>query len=241
MTEYIYKERTERNLPHWHPPGATLFVTFRLTNSIPKSVLRNYHAQKIWLEEETKRLKKLKQRDVDFEIVAHEKRLLEFRRQWFKKYDDIMDKVETGPQWLKVDQIARIMAEALHHRDDEVYRLDAYCIMSNHVHVVFTAFLNTEDLSEVMLPEGLRFFSRNPPLDKIMKSLKGWTSRQSNKVLGRTGTFWEPESFDHVVRNSAEFERIVKYVLNNPVKAGLVKSWQDWPWSFRRPVLSTIL
>ncbi len=241
MTEYIYKERTERNLPHWHPPGATLFVTFRLANSIPKSALRKYHAQKIWLEEETKRLKKLKLRDVDSEIVAHEKRLQEFRRQWFKKYDDIMDKAETGPLWLKVDQIARIMAEALHHRDGEVYRLDAYCIMSNHVHVVFTPFLNWEDLSEVMLPEGMRLISRNPPLDKIMKSLKGWTSRQSNKELGRTGTFWEPESFDHVVRNSVEFARIVKYVLNNPVKAGLVKSWQDWRWSYRRPELSSIV
>ncbi len=234
MKQYIYKEHTERNLPHWHPPGATLFVTFRLADTVPKPLLRLYYARKLWLEEETKRLIGLKLKDDSPEIVAHEQRLQDFRREWFMKFERILHKAETGPAWLKEEPVAKVVAEALHHRDGDVYRLDAYCIMSNHVHTVFMPFLSAEELREVMLPEGLRFISENPPLDKIMQSLKGWTAWSCNQVLGRKGTFWEDESYDHVVRDDTEFNRIVKYVLDNPVKAGLVEDWQEWKWSYQR-------
>ena len=68
----------------------------------------------------------------------------------------------------------------------------------------------------------------------IMKSLKGYTAHEANRILNRRGTFWEAESYDHFVRNDAEYDRIVRYVLNNPVKAGLVKNWRDWKWNWRR-------
>lgn len=234
MNGYIYKERTERNLPHWQPPGATLFVTFRLADTVPRPVLRLYYAQKQWLQEETKRLLSLKLKADAPELVAHEKRLEDFRRQWFMQFEEILHKAETGPTWLQEDSVAEQIAEALHHRDGTVYRLDAYCIMPNHVHTVFAPCLSAAELRAVMLPAGLRFSSRNPPLDKIMQSLKGWTAWKSNHVLERKGAFWEQESYDHVVDDEAEFERIVKYVLENPVKAGLVKDWQEWKWSYRR-------
>jgi REP-associated tyrosine transposase len=67
-----------------------------------------------------------------------------------------------------------------------------------------------------------------------MKSLKGFTAWECNRALGRKGTFWQQESYDHVIRDSAEFQRIVRYVLNNPVKAGLVKDWREWKWNYRR-------
>jgi len=65
-----------------------------------------------------------------------------------------------------------------------------------------------------------------------MKSLKGFTAREANKALHRQGAFWETESYDHWVRDDAELDRIVTYVLNNPVKAGFVRHWQDWPHSY---------
>ncbi len=222
MSEFIYKERTERNLPHYHPPRATLFVTFRLADTIPQSELRIYKAQKGTWDEKTKC------------IEARESEFQEFRRNWFAKFEDILHRANNGPTWLKDDQVAKIVADALLCRDGDVYRLDAYCIMSNHVHVVFAPSLSEEELREVSLPEGLRFVSKNPPLDAIMKSLKGYTAWGANRALGRKGTFWEEESYDHVVRDGAEFDRIVNYVLNNPVKAGLVKDWQEWKWSYRR-------
>jgi len=67
-----------------------------------------------------------------------------------------------------------------------------------------------------------------------MKSLKGYTAREANRILGRKGAFWEAESYDHVIKKDSEYERVVKYVLNNPVKAGLVKNWRDWKWNWRR-------
>ena len=85
-----------------------------------------------------------------------------------------------------------------------------------------------------MTPKGLVIESDKPPLSAIMQSLKGYTARKINLPLGRSGTFWEEESYDHVVRDEAEFARIVSYVLNNPVKAGLVQDWQEWKWSYKR-------
>jgi REP element-mobilizing transposase RayT len=211
-----------------------LFVTFRLAGSVPKPVLRLYRAEKKWLEEETRRIVRLKLEDDSPEMRAHESRFLDFQRGWFVKFEDILHKAESGPTWLKDENVARIVADALHNRDGKVYRLDAYSIMSNHVHAVFSPFLSERDLREVLLPEGLRFVSRNPPLDVIMKSLKGYTAWECNRVLQRKGTFWQSESYDHIVRDDGEFQRIVDYVLKNPVKAGLVKNWRDWKWNYQR-------
>jgi len=103
--------------------------------------------------------------------------------------------------------------------------------MSNHVHAVFAPFLIAAELRESRSFRSVSFLSENPPLDVIMKSLKGYTAWEANRVLGRKGTFWEQESYDHVVRDDAEFHRIINYVLNNPVKAGLVSDWRQWKWS----------
>jgi REP element-mobilizing transposase RayT len=66
----------------------------------------------------------------------------------------------------------------------------------------------------------------------ITKRIKGYTAREANKLLGRTGkTFWQDESFDHWARDRSEFFRIVKYIENNPVKAGLVDKPKNWQWS----------
>ena len=68
----------------------------------------------------------------------------------------------------------------------------------------------------------------------MMHSLKRYTSREANKFPGRTGQFWRPESYDHIVRDKAELERIILYMVNNSVSAGLVQDWRDWPWTYCR-------
>jgi REP element-mobilizing transposase RayT len=196
-------------------------VTFRLAGTIPKPLLRLYYAQKDWLKNETCRLAKLKLNDHSPEIQAHARRLADFQRHWFVKFEEVLHQAETGPTRLKDQTIAKIVADSLHYRDSKIYRLDAFSIMSNHVHVVFAPFVSERELREVMLPEGLAFFSRNPPLDAILKSLKGFTAWECNRALGRKGTFWQQESYDHVIRDSAEFQRIVRYVLNTRSKPDL--------------------
>jgi REP element-mobilizing transposase RayT len=232
---YIYKELTERHRPHFHPPGATLFLTFRLANSIPQGTLRLYHSEKDWLDGEAMRLPKLRLKDDSPELAAHEERLRQFHRNWFMRFEEILHKAETGPTWLKDERVAALVADALHWRDGRVYRLDTYFIMSNHVHTVFAPHLSESSLRGMQTEAGRVIFeSEDPPLDIIMHSLKSWTASQANRLLGRSGQFWEHESYDHVVRGDEEFHRIVNYVLNNPVKAGLVRDWREWRWSWKR-------
>jgi hypothetical protein len=67
------------------------------------------------------------------------------------------------------------------------------------------------------------------PLAKIMHSLKSYTANEGNRILGRRGKgFWQPESYDHWIRDDDELERIVEYIAMNPVKAGLAVRPSDW-------------
>jgi putative transposase len=70
-----------------------------------------------------------------------------------------------------------------------------------------------------------------------MHSVKGRSARECNLILSRTGSFWEHESFDHVIR-PGKLQATMRYVLNNPVKAGLVKHWREWRWNYCRKELS---
>jgi hypothetical protein len=70
------------------------------------------------------------------------------------------------------------------------------------------------------------------PPSRLLKSLKGFTARQANRLLGRTGEpFWQKESYDHWVRSEVEWNRIAAYIERNPVSAGLVLEAEGYPWS----------
>lgn len=213
---YEYKQFYRRKLPHRHSPGSILFVTFRLADTIPKTVLRQ------WLAE--KQLRSRKKIDGESDI--------EFHRRWFVQFEDILHRCETGPMWLADPRVAQIVADSFHYRDGRVYDLLAYSIMSNHAHSVFRPLLNDRSLIAVKNSNPLRFESDAPTLGAIMQSLKGYTAREANRLLDRTGVFWEEESYDHEVRNDDELGRVIRYVLNNPVKAGLVKHWWEWKWNY---------
>jgi putative DNA methylase len=90
------------------------------------------------------------------------------------------------------------------------YILHSWVIMPNHVHLLITPSIQ---------------------VSKITRSLKGATARQANLLLNRTGPFWQDESYDHLVRNPEEFRRIENYIIQNPVRAGLATSPEEFPWS----------
>jgi putative transposase len=150
----------------------------------------------------------------------------------------VRDRSGQGGAWADLAEdvrIAQMVYESLLHRNDREYNLYSFSIMSNHVHVVFRPLLNEQSLIE-MRESARRRFSTQPTLSAIMQSLKGYTARQANKILGRTGAFGDAESYDHQIADQAEFGRIERYVLNNPVKAGLVSDWKDFRWNWRRPM-----
>ena len=228
---YDYKQFYRRKLPHIHPPGAILFVTFRLAGSIPKTVLKAWKDEKEWLEHELKRVA-LERRETDTtEALKHEGRLIDFHRRWFLKFEEILHRADQGPTWLKDERIAKLVADSIEYRDGKVCRLDAYCIMSNHVHIVLRPFLDEKKIRVKHQQAGsLLYESTEPPLGVIMHSLKSYTANEANKMLKRSGAFWETESYDHVIRDEKEYHRVIAYVLNNPVKAGLVGSREFWRW-----------
>jgi hypothetical protein len=72
------------------------------------------------------------------------------------------------------------------------------------------------------------------PREKIMQSIKRYSARICNQLLKQSGTFWQDESHDHIVRDAEEMERIIQYIEDNPVKAGLAKTPEQWPFSSAR-------
>jgi len=128
---------------------------------------------------------------------------------WMDRY---LDRAASGPMFLKQEAVAELVIGSLFKGVGlDQYYLGAFVIMSNHVHV-------------------LRLPLVAPSV--LLKSLKGVTARDANKLLGRTGEpFWQRESYDHFVRNRREWERVTAYIENNLVTAGLVGSAEKYLWS----------
>lgn len=197
------KESYKRNLPHIQPLGGTFFVTWNLKNAIPKSKL-------IELQEDYKSALK-KTLNKDERIKAG--------KLYFKNYDKELHLSE-GDHFLKDDRLAKIVSDAILFWDGKRIELYAFCIMSNHVHVVLRVYEKDET--------GKSLYLRN-----IMESIKKFSARKCNDVLNRTGEiFWQDESYDRAVRDRGELYRIISYILDNPVKAGLCVSRNDWKWSY---------
>jgi putative transposase len=189
-----------RKLPHIQPTGETLFVTSRIANSLPKKVVLR------WMEERDLEVLRLqKARPADPEKLKEA--VYNAKKRSFARFDEPLDKAAPGEHRLDRQEIATEVAGAMqwHHQQQNIDLL-CYCVMPNHMHLVAT-LLNPEE-----------------PFHKIVKSIKTFSAKPINSLLGRTGRFWQREYYDHVVRDGAELQRIVAYVLENPVKAGLCQT-----------------
>ena len=134
--------------------------------------------------------------------------------EWRRRIHDALDK-GYGSCYLRDDRLARVVEDALLHFDGERYTLHAWCVMPNHVHTLFTP---------------LNIFR----MSSIVRSWKSFTAHECNKILERTGKFWESEPFDRYIRNQRHFQNAVAYIEGNPVKAGLCEEAEDWRWSSAR-------
>ncbi|MCB0653895.1 MAG: hypothetical protein KDC85_21640 [Saprospiraceae bacterium] len=207
------------NLPHLQPIGAAFFVTFRLKDSIPRAKLSE-------LKQAFEAKKKTLLRE---NTVSAKQELMEHHHRFFLAYDKLLEDVRTGPHYLKDPKIALMVTSQLHRFDGELYDLVAYCIMSNHVHILIDTSLQIPEEQDLFNFEQMDF----EPLERIMKRIKGASARYANLELDRAGsTFWQKESYDRFIRNEMEFDNVIGYILNNPVKAGIVKKWDDFPFTF---------
>lgn len=229
-----------RNLPHLTPPGAVLFITFRLQHTIPSELLEVYRKE---YEKELFSIKNnyvppesflpwspsnsTQQKPFNSNRIAH---LIAFKK-FFQKVDDILDKQSFGPTWLKEPHIAEVVIKKLHSFDYKYYWIIAYTIMPNHVHVLLDTYCQIQ-----RLPLNTPITEYNyTPYAKFMNLIKGATARECNQLLKSSGRFWQKESWDHMIRNESEFHRVIAYILNNPVKAKLARRWQDHPMTWLNP------
>ena len=205
------KEFYRRNLPHYQPQNAVLFMTARLYGSIPKARLNELKEAR---EIEENRLRKLGLTEEELRKALRGERDL-----YFGKFDHLLDNNTKGPHWLKNDKIAQIWFDALKYFDGERYTVICSTIMSNHVHFIF--------------------YKLDRKLSQIMKSLKGFSAFEINKILKQENPtialkseFWQDESFDRYIRDRADLRAKIFYILNNPVKAGIVEHWEDYEWNY---------
>ncbi len=175
-------------LPHYDGGQVIQFITFRLADSLPKTIL---DALQLKLE-----------RELISEIEYH------------RAIDKYLDGGHGKPH-LANTKIADIVEENLLRFDGERYKLHAWVIMPNHVHLLLAP-------------------RENHSLASILHSMKSYTSNRANEILKRTGPFWSKEYFDRFIRNYDHYEKTVAYVHNNPVKAGLCAKASDWRFGSAR-------
>lgn len=189
-------------LPHLKREGASYFVTFRLAGTIPREVL----------------LLLKREREAMVERAQAQNRPLTWREQkelfnWYSEKVDAYLDAGHGACWLKEPKVAGLVAAALRFFEGQRYTLRAWVIMPNHVHAV-------------VHPESPH------TLSSILKSWKGYTAVQANRLLNRSGqSFWQSESYDHSCRDDDDRARCCAYTIMNPVNARLCARPEDWLWS----------
>ena len=192
------KIRDRGRLPHWEKESATYFITFRLADSLPQAVLERITSERNAIVQTANQLHR--------PLSPDERRKIQ--RLSTPIIEQYLDQ-GSGACHLQGAAVAAEVAATLSHFDEKRYRLFAWCVMPNHVHVVVKLF-------------------PGQTLAEVVHSWKSFTAKEANRVLGLHGRFWQREYYDHLARNQAEFERAIRYVAANPEKANL-KNWR-WVW-----------
>ena len=182
-----------------------MFLTGRLANSLPAPLLEQLRAEYAAAREQ----------------APDEAALRHLKSAHFGRFDAYLDAgLPDSPRWLAEPAVARVVLDSLRWRAERgAFELWAACVMANHWHAV------------VRLPE-----APARPFAEELRDFKQYTAGRANRLLGRTGPFWQSETYDHVIRDAYEggLERATRYVVNNPVKAGLCADWLDWPHTYCR-------
>ncbi|MEF3693853.1 MAG: hypothetical protein V3576_00725 [Candidatus Cloacimonadota bacterium] len=201
-------EYGSRSLPHMFNSEKPVFITYRLKFSVPQPVL----------EELERRKQNFLQQAPQSSITEKQNYLRTKNTRYFAWFDDLIANCQGSPQILARDDVSAILSSAFHYHDGIRYKLICYCIMPSHVHVLISP----------MKQEDGEIFS----LQHIIYTWKRFTAIRINQLLQSTGSLWMKESYDRVVRDDIEMGHVIEYILLNPVKAKLVKDWEDWPGSF---------
>jgi REP element-mobilizing transposase RayT len=211
------KEAYRHILPHYQQPGQAYFVTICLWNAVAHNALSHYthHLHELRLHIEYRKRHHL----FDAMLTALDDDYHHTRRQYIYAYDQLMAQNTDRTIDLNSREISEIIIEGLTYWADTHLENQAWCIMPNHVHWVFTTREKDKEGKPVYL-------------STIMESVKKNTARKINKIIGREGHLWQKESFDTTIRDYKHLYRAMEYTINNPVAAKFVKDRKEWPGSW---------
>jgi REP element-mobilizing transposase RayT len=184
-------------LPHCDMPGLIQFITFRLWDSLPASRRGEWEHLLFISRSDAPR------------SGAQGIALREQRR----KLEEYLDR-SLGDCLLRDFRVAALVETALLHHHERRFRMLAWVVMPNHVHV--------------LIEDG------ETPLSTIIRNWKSFASVEANKLLGRTGRFWQPEYWDLFMRDEEQTRKAIRYIENNPVKAGFCRTPEAWPFASAR-------
>jgi len=145
-------------------------------------------------------------------------RLYEYRRHLphlQKDYAAIFATFSTHHRWTLPEPVRRLVLEACLWGNDKRFDLHGVVVMPDHVHLVFTPLCDARGSFSV---------------NEIMQGIKSASAHHINRLLRRKGQVWQHESFDHVLRQEEAILAKVEYVIQNPIRAGLVKAVREYPW-----------
>ena len=172
-------------LPHFDVPGAWQMINYRLADSMPFTQRHEWESL-LKVEDDLQR---------------------------FAKIEDYLDRGR-GACELGDPRAASVVEENWQYLDGKEYRLLAWVVMPNHVHVLVEVW--------------------QTPLAELVKNWKGFSARRINELLGRNGELWQEDYWDRYIRDEAHYRKVMHYIEHNPVKAGRVNSPEQWPFSSAR-------
>jgi putative transposase len=208
MNKYRFREYYKRNLPHIQMNDGIYAITFRLAFSLPKEFITKMKLDKEQFDNTVKKIS-------SDELNSFKN---EFSKKYYTYFDNFIGKYNASHEWLKNKDCAQTVFKSIQYWNKKRYELYSFCIMSNHVHLLIKPLFETSDYCF--------------PLSKILYSIKRHTAGKCNIILNRKGQFWHHESYDHQIRNVDDFYYQLHYILQNPVKAKLVKDWKDWEFCY---------
>jgi len=195
----------QRSLPHWRQAGCTYFVTFRLADSVPDSVRREWEQEKKqWLERHSISYDDERGRWREaFQRLSPGERFL-YEQHFNRLVHSCLDR-GLGECHLRDPVCATLLREELYRDDGHRHHLGDFVIMPNHVHLLITPVDEVESNS-----------FRSSKLEQILKSIKGASAASCNRLCHRTGSFWQADSYDHIVRSLEQLSAYREYIARNP-------------------------
>jgi len=146
--------------------------------------------------------------------LLYQSKLRKLKKEYFTRMDQVLDRTVMGSSQLLEDNVVSLIKNIFLQYDGKLFDLIAYTILPNHLHVLYVAKEHAED---------------------IVKKLTSEIALQAKLNLKDEIRFWDEPDHEQFLIEEDELVDLSSYIIGNPVKAGLVDYWKDWPHTYIDP------